>query len=89
MGEHLAHTAREGTKKSCLELKLGRFPLSGLAGPTVWFFNGTYEFAELLLARMSLLMDQNHLILPLRSAKAREFGELWQENCTRALDLSM
>ena len=33
---------------------------------------------------MALLMDQSRSVLPLRSAKAREFGELWREKCTRA-----
>ena len=32
---------------------------------------------------MVLLMDQCCSVLPLRSAKAREFGELWREKCTR------
>ena len=35
-------------------------------------------------------MDQSHPALPLRSAKARKFGELWREKmCARALDLSI
>ena len=42
------------------------------------------EFSELVLARMDLLMDQSCSVLPLRSAKAREFGELWREKSTRA-----
>ena len=29
-------------------------------------------------------MDQSLTILPPRSAKAQEFGELWREKCTRA-----
>ena len=29
-------------------------------------------------------MDQSYSVFPLRSAKAREFGELWRERCTRA-----
>ena len=29
---------------------------------------------------MALLMDQSRSVVPLRSAKAREFGELWREN---------
>ena len=33
---------------------------------------------------MVLLMDQSRSVLPLRSAKAREFGELWREKCTCA-----
>ena len=32
----------------------------------------------------ALPMDQNRSVLPLRPAKAREFGELWHENCTRS-----
>ena len=60
------------------------FHLSDLAGPTSEFFNGTHEFSGLVLARMSLLMDQSRSVLPLRSAKAREFGELWREKYTRA-----
>ena len=32
---------------------------------------------------MALLVDQSRSVLPLRSAKAREFGELWREKCTR------
>ena len=42
------------------------------------------EFSELVLAGIALLVDQSHSLLPLRSAKAREFGELWREKCTRA-----
>ena len=61
------------------------FHLPGLAGPTSQFLNVTHEFSELVLARMSLLMDQSRSVLPLRSAKAREFGDwLWREKCTRA-----
>ena len=59
--------------------------MSGLAGPTSQFLNGTHEFSELVLARMTLLVDQSRSVLPLQSAKAREFGELWREKCTRAL----
>ena len=40
------------------------------------FLNGTHEFSELVLARMTLLMDQSRSVLLLRSTKAREFGEL-------------
>ena len=29
-------------------------------------------------------MDQSRSVLPLRSVKPREFGELWREKCTRA-----
>ena len=47
------------------------------------WLNGTHEFSELVLARMALLMDQSRSVLPLRSVKAREFGELWQ-SCTAA-----
>ena len=39
--------------------------------------NGLHEFSELVLARMVLLMGQSCSTLLLRSAKAREFGELW------------
>ena len=49
------------------------------------FLKGTrHEFSELILARVALLMDQSRSIPPLRSAKAREFGELWREKCTPA-----
>ena len=58
--------------------------LFGLTGLTSQFLNGTHEFSELVLARMVLLMDESRSVLPLRSAKAREFGELWREKCTRA-----
>ena len=61
------------------------FHLSSLAGPTSQFLNGAYELLELDLAgRMALLMDQSRSVLPLQSAKAREFEELWREKCTRA-----
>ena len=60
------------------------FHLSRLSGPTSQFLNGTHEFSELVLARTVLLMDQSRSVLPLRSAKARELGELWREN-VRAL----
>ena len=54
------------------------FHLLGLAGPTaVLKWN---EVSELVLARMVLLMDQSRSVLLLRSATAREFGELWREN---------
>ena len=52
---------------------------SGLAGLTSQFLNGAHEFSELGLANMVLLMDQSRSVLPLRSAKAREFGELWRK----------
>ena len=55
------------------------FHYSRLSGPTSQFLNGTHELSELVLARMSLLMDQSRSVLPLRSAKAREFGELGRE----------
>ena len=54
-----------------------------LAGPTSQFLNGKLNFLELVLARMSLLVDQSCSVLPLRSAKALKFGELWREKCTR------
>ena len=38
---------------------------------------------------MALLMDQSRSVLPLRSPKAREFGELRGKMYTRALDLSI
>ena len=50
-----------------------------LAGSTSQL-NGTNVFSELVLARM----DQSRSVLPLLLPKAREFGELWRENCTRA-----
>ena len=66
------------------------FHLSGLSGSTIQFLNGTYEFSEQALAKMSLLMDQSRSVLSLRSVKARELGELWQiKMYTRALDLSI
>ena len=55
------------------------FHLSGLAGPINQPLNVTHEFSKLIL-----LMDQSRSVLPLRSAKARELGELWREKCTRA-----
>ena len=48
--------------------------LAGLAGPNSQFSK----------RRMALLVDQIHSVLPLRSAKTREFGELWRAKCTRA-----
>ena len=53
--------------------------MSGLTGRTSQLLDGTHEFSELVLARMVLLVDQSGSVLPLRSAKAREFGELWRE----------
>ena len=47
--------------------------------PTSQFSNGTHEFLKLVLARMALLMDQGRSVLPLQSAKAFGFGELWRE----------
>ena len=43
-----------------------------------------HEFSELVIARMALLIDQRRSVFPLRSTKAREFGDLWREKCTRA-----
>ena len=56
--------------------------MSGLSGPTSQFFNGMLEFSELVLDKMALLVDQSRSVLPLWSAKVREFGELWWEKCT-------
>ena len=52
-----------------------------LSRPTSGFLNGTPELSELVLARMVLFMDQSRSVLPHRSAKAREFEELWREKC--------
>ena len=43
------------------------FKLSGLAGPTSQFLNGTHELSELVLVRMALLMDRSRSVLPLRA----------------------
>ena len=43
------------------------FRLSGLAGLTSQFLNGTHEFSELVPARMALLMNQSRSVLPLQS----------------------
>ena len=58
--------------------------LSGLTDIISQLLNEAYKFSELVLPRMALLTDQSRLVLPLRSVKAREFGELWREKCTRA-----
>ena len=43
------------------------FHLSGLAGPNSQLLNGSsHEFAELVLARIALLMDQSLSVHPLR-----------------------
>ena len=60
------------------------FHMFGMAGPSNYFLNGTHEFSELVWVRMALLVDQSLSCLPLRSAEARELGELWWEKCTRA-----
>ena len=39
------------------------FHLSSLAGPTSQFLNEMHEFSELVLARMTLLVDQSHSVL--------------------------
>ena len=45
------------------------------------FLNGTHESSELVLDAMTLPAHGPELsLLPLRSAKARESGELWREN---------
>ena len=41
------------------------------------------KFSEMVLTRMALLMGQSRSVLPLRSAKAQELGELWREKCMR------
>ena len=66
---------------------LRSFRLSGLYGPTSQFLTGTHEFSELVLARMTLLMDQSRSGLPLRSAKARVFGKLWREEISAIFDI--
>ena len=55
---------------------LGIFSFVSLARLTSQFISRTHEFSELFLARLNLLMDQSRSVLLLRSAKAREFGEL-------------
>ena len=59
--------------------------LSGLSSPTSQFLNGMHEFSELILVRMTLLVDQSRSVLLLRSAKALERLE---ELYARALDLA-
>ena len=59
--------------------------LSGLSSPTSQFLNGTHEFSELILVRMTLLVDQSRSVLLLRSAKALERLE---ELYARAFDLA-
>ena len=55
-----------------------------MSSPSSQFLNAAHEFSELVLDRMALLMDQSRSVLPLRSANAREFGELWREKCNCA-----
>ena len=52
---------------------LGRFPF---VGQTSQFLKGTHKFSELGLAKISLLVCQSRSVLPMQSAKAREFREL-------------
>ena len=40
--------------------------MSGSASLTNQFFNEMLKFSELVLARMALLIDQSHLVLPLQ-----------------------
>ena len=65
-----------GRREGLVFFKMVALHISGLAGPSQ-FLNGTHEFSELLVARIVLLVDQSRSVLPLRSAKAREFGKLW------------
>ena len=60
------------------------FSLSGLARPTSQILNVMHKFSELVLVRMSLLINQSCSVLQLRSAKAREFGELWRYKYTHS-----
>ena len=60
------------------------FHFSGLADPDSQSLNGTHEFAELVLARMTLLMDQSRSVFPLRS----EFQELWRASWTFSFKLA-
>ena len=54
--------------------------LTSLAGPTSQFLNGTHEFSEWLWWEWPFFnMDQSRSVLPLRSDKAREFGESRRE----------
>ena len=61
----------------CTSLRSLSTSVFGLASQ---FLYGTHEFSELVLARKSLFMNQSSSVLQLRSAKAREFGELWRQN---------
>ena len=45
-----------------------------------------HYFSEVVMARMTLLVDQSRSVLPLWSAKAREFGELLRENVRARLE---
>ena len=71
LGGHLC-TAEQRTAD---EPKVAFHLPGGPAGPTTQVLNGRHEFSELVLSRTALLMDQSRSVLPLRSAKAREFGE--------------
>ena len=55
----------------------------------IWYgafrpLKGMRELSELVLERMALLVDPGRSDLPLRSAKAREFGDFWREKCMHA-----
>ena len=69
------------TQQNCATTKVALY-LSGLAGSTSQSLNGMHELSELVLARIALFVDQScsWSVLPLRSAKAREFEELWRES---------
>ena len=57
--------------------------MSGLSGPTSQFLNGVHKFSELVL-------DQSRSVLPLQSAKARDFREFWRElKSMRSLEFSI
>ena len=61
------------------------YHLSGLAGPTSQYLKGTYAFAEQVLARMAVLMEQSCSLLP--RPKRGNLENCGGKTCTRTLDL--
>ena len=65
------------------------FHLTGLAGPTSQFLNGTHEFSKLVLARMAPLIRAAQFSRSGRSESAGIWRAVAEKMYARALDLSI
>ena len=72
MNKMAAKTVKRSIKQQRTKVA---FQLSSLSGPTSQFFSGTHEFSELVLVRMSLLMDQSRSVFPVFPARVGQSAE--------------